>query len=188
MLYHPDKHNNDVYATARFNEIKEAYETLTNPAAKEMYLQQRWLKKAAGLWMPDEPITPPMILKQALELNKSISLMDVHRMDTEHVAARILQLIPDEVIEKLKSFREEEINATILTVLLQSTSVLPFSTTQKVTDQLRKLAEGKEEEHKKIERVLQQKKKSEQWQRYKIILIITAVIAICLLIYFAGRT
>lgn len=45
MLYHPDKTGADTYSAAHFNEIKEAYEVLTNPAAKEQYLQQRWLKK-----------------------------------------------------------------------------------------------------------------------------------------------
>jgi curved DNA-binding protein CbpA len=41
-LYHPDKKDNDPYAAAQFAVIKEAYETLSNPAQKECYLQQRW--------------------------------------------------------------------------------------------------------------------------------------------------
>ena len=32
--HHPDKNNNDPYAVAYFSEIKEAYETLTNPVKK----------------------------------------------------------------------------------------------------------------------------------------------------------
>jgi len=31
LIYHPDKNPNDKYAEAQFNEIKEAYEVLTNP-------------------------------------------------------------------------------------------------------------------------------------------------------------
>ena len=48
MIYHPDKNNDDPYALARFNEVKEAYEVLMNPGKKELYLQERWLKKAGG--------------------------------------------------------------------------------------------------------------------------------------------
>jgi DnaJ family protein B protein 4 len=36
MIYHPDKNNDDPYALARFNEVKEAYEVLMNPGKKEM--------------------------------------------------------------------------------------------------------------------------------------------------------
>ena len=35
---HPDKNQNDPYASALFAEIKEAYEVLTNPTKKEYYL------------------------------------------------------------------------------------------------------------------------------------------------------
>lgn len=188
MLYHPDKTGADTYSAAHFNEIKEAYEVLTNSTAKEQYLQQRWLKKAAGAWMPDEPITPPIVLKQALELNKSISLLDVHRMDATNVAQRILQIIPTPTIEKMKSFNEPEINAAILTTLLQATSVLPLQQTEMVTDQLRILAGTNTEEQIKIDRVLLQKKKQEDWERRKIWLILIAVVALCLLIYWSGKT
>ncbi|WP_407522278.1 J domain-containing protein [Lacibacter sp. MH-610] len=188
MLYHPDKTGADTYSAAHFNEIKEAYEVLTNSTAKEQYLQQRWLKKAAGAWMPDEPITPPIVLKQALELNKSISLLNVHRMDATNVAQRILQIIPTPTIEKMKSFNEPEINAAILTTLLQATSVLPLQQTEMVTDQLRILAGTNTEEQIKIDRVLLQKKKQEDWERRKIWLILIAVVALCLLIYWSGKT
>lgn len=187
MQYHPDKMNNDVYAHLKFNEIKEAYEVLTTPQLKENYLQERWLEKNAGVWMPHEPITPVQILKQSLELNRSISLLDVHRMDAAAVAQRILQLIPDETIEKIKSFHEPEANAAILTTLLQSTNVLPLRFTIPVTLQLRKLAVADAEEQLKINRVLEQKRKREQWEQLKVWVVIIAVVLICLLIWRSGN-
>ncbi len=187
LLYHPDKNEADSYSVAQFNEIKEAYEVLTNPAAKEQYLQARWLKKAAGAWMPDEPITPVLILKQALELNKSISLLDVHRMDAASVAHRMLQLIPTATIDKLKTFEEPEVQATIITTLLQACAVLPHAQTMQVAAQLRQLAGEDHEQQLKIDRVLLQKKKQEDWERKKIWFIIVLVILICLMIYWSGR-
>jgi hypothetical protein len=187
MQYHPDKVNNDVYAHSKFNEIKEAYEVLTTPQLKENYLQERWLKKAAGVWMPDEPVTPVQILKQSLELNRSISLLDVHRMNAAAVAQRILQLIPDETIEQIKSFDEPEVNAAILTTLLQSTNVLPLQFTIPVTVQLRKLAVADAKEQLKINRVLEQKRKREQWEQLKLWVVVVAVALICLLIWRSGK-
>jgi hypothetical protein len=187
MQYHPDKNEDDVYAVSRFNEIKVAYEVLTNPSLKENYLQERWLKKASGVWMPDEPITPPLILKQALDLNKAIAQLDVHRMDAASVTQRILQLIPTSTIEKLKTFNEPDINATILTLLLQSTRVLPLSYTIKVADQLRLLAGNDQQQLHKIQLVLLQKAKREKWERTKVWIVLAAVVVICVLIYFGGR-
>lgn len=187
MQYHPDKTGADAYSTAHFNEIKEAYEVLTNPAAKEQYLQERWLKKAAGTWMPDEPVTPVLILKKALELNKSISLLDVHRMDVAVVAQWILQLIPNQTIERLKTFQDAVVNATIITILLQSCAVLPAAQTIEVANQLRHLAGDDKNEHSKIDRVLLQKKKEEQWERLKILFVIAVVALICIIIRAVGK-
>jgi hypothetical protein len=187
MQYHPDKKGDDMYAVSRFNDIKEAYEVLINPSLKENYLQERWLKKASGVWMPDEPITPPLILKQALELNRAIAQLDVHRMDAASVAQRILQLIPASVINKLKTFNEPDINATILTVLLQSTRVLPLTYTIKVAEQLRLLADDDQQQLYKIQLVLLQKEKREKWERTKVWMVLAAVVIICVLIYFGGR-
>ena len=39
LKYHPDKNENDDYFSDRFKEVKEAYETLTNPERKRIYDQ-----------------------------------------------------------------------------------------------------------------------------------------------------
>jgi curved DNA-binding protein CbpA len=39
LKYHPDKNENDVYFSDRFKEVREAYETLTDPQRKKIYDQ-----------------------------------------------------------------------------------------------------------------------------------------------------
>lgn len=39
LKYHPDKNDNDAFFSDRFKEVKEAYETLTNPQTKRIYDQ-----------------------------------------------------------------------------------------------------------------------------------------------------
>ena len=42
MIYHPDKTKDDPYADTKYEEIREAYEVLSNQGRKEAYLQERW--------------------------------------------------------------------------------------------------------------------------------------------------
>ena len=104
--YHPDKNNNDPYAIAYFNEIKEAYETLTNPVKKNNFLQQRWYNKTTGNKNTRQVITPVNILKQALEFEKYTSLLDVFRMDRESLFGYMDELLNDETIIKLLQFNQ----------------------------------------------------------------------------------
>ena len=83
LQYHPDKNNNDPYAVAYFSEIKEAYETLTNPVKKDIYLQERWYNRATGNKRTQEFITPVTVLKEVLAFEKYTSSMDVFRIDKE---------------------------------------------------------------------------------------------------------
>lgn len=187
MQYHPDKNKDDVYKIARFNEIKEAYEVLTNPSAKENYLQERWLKKANGSWMPDEPITPFLILKQALELNKSISLMDVHRMDYNSIESRISNLLTPGILEKLQTFNEKEINYSICYTLLKATHPLPLAHTKRIAELATQLVCNDTRAVNHISKILHQKKEAAQIEKLKPLLILVTIILICLLIFLSGN-
>ena len=125
LLYHPDKNQNDPYAAARFTAIKEAYEVLTNPAKKEYYLQQRWYEQSTGKRKTQDIITPVSVLKQSLELEKYVSGLDVFRMDKQGLKDYILGLLPDSVIEQLKTFNEPETNSQIISIILRAMRPLP---------------------------------------------------------------
>ncbi len=187
MIHHPDKNNEHPYSLSQFNEIKEAYETLINPAKKERYLQKRWLQKAGSKKIGEEMITPPNILIQCLELNKVIADMDVHRMDHAGVAAEINQLLNDEVIEKLTAFNETDINQTIIEVLLNAAKSLPMKETKQVTERLFRLAQKENAGNEKIHHLLNVKKQQQLWDRYQMAGIIILTICICLLIWVAGK-
>jgi predicted ester cyclase len=187
MVYHPDKNNEDLYALSRFNEIKEAYEVLMNPGKKELYLQERWLKKAGGQKIGEELITAPGILKKSLELNKQVAAMDAYRMNYAGMAARITDLINDHVIEQLIVQNETDVQSSIIRTLLNTTKPFPYKDTHEVCKQLRKLAKQQPQLLHQIEQSLQQKKKRERWSKFNGLFIFLLTILLCLLIYFMGK-
>ena len=187
MIYHPDKNNDDPYALARFNEVKEAYEVLMNPGKKELYLQERWLKKAGGQKIGEDLVTAPSILKKSLELNKQVAAMDAYRMNYAGMAARITELINDHVIEQLIGQKETEVQSSIVRTLLNTTKPFPYNDTYEVCKQLRKLAKQQPSLLQQIDQVLQQKQKAENWSRFNGLFIFLLTILLCLLIYFMGK-
>jgi curved DNA-binding protein CbpA len=187
LIYHPDKNANDPYAATQFNEVKEAYEVLSNPARKDVYLQERWYNQSINKKRTDEAITPVSILKRSLELEKYIFQLDTHRMNKESLSVYIDQLISPEAIGILKEFNEPEINAEIIKNILKALNPLPLKYTEPLAQRLENLSGGNEEILKKIKIFLSNKAKNLVWDRYKIVLMLLFTILICVLIYFMGR-
>ncbi|MBK6384941.1 MAG: DnaJ domain-containing protein [Chitinophagaceae bacterium] len=187
LLYHPDKNQNDPYAAARFTAIKEAYEVLTNPAKKEYYLQQRWYEQSTGKRKTQDIITPVSVLKQSLELEKYVSGLDVFRMDKQGLKDYILGLLPDSVIEQLKTFNEPETNSQIISIILRAMRPLPNLYIKDILIQLNKLAGEDEIARLVITGYTQKTRKKDRQEKYSLIVIIVVTAFLCLLIYLAGR-
>jgi curved DNA-binding protein CbpA len=185
--HHPDKTNNDPYASAQFTEIKEAYEVLTNPSKKEYYLQQRWYEQSTGKRKKQDVITPVNILKQALELEKYVSTLDVFRMDKAGLRDYILDLLPGDVIQKLCGFREPETNREIIHTILRAMHPLPKAYTETVIPRLLQLASGDESANRQIQSFLQKAQRKNQRERYSLAAIILLTLVLCLLIWLGGR-
>jgi curved DNA-binding protein CbpA len=186
LIYHPDKNPNDKYAEAHFNEIKEAYEVLTNPTKKENYLQQRWYNQSIGKRRTAQTITPVSILKLVLELEQYVSRLDVHRMNKEGLSNYIDELLSIDTIKTLKQFDEREINKQIITSTLSAIRPLPMKLTGSLIERLERLADD-ESSLERINNFLKSRQKTFLWERYKVAVIIFFTILICLLIYFTSK-
>jgi len=186
LLYHPDKNPNDKYAEAQFNEIKEAYEVLTNPARKENYLQQRWYNQSIGKRRTAQTITPVSVLKLVLELEQYVSRLDVHRMNKEGLGNYIDELLSTDTVRTLKQFDEREINKQIITSTLSAMRPLPMKLTGSLIERLELLADDESSIY-RIKNFLKNRRKVFLWERYKVAVIIFFTIFICLLIYFTSK-
>lgn len=186
MVYHPDKNPNDKYAEAQFNDIKEAYEILTNPVRKENYLQQRWYNQSIGKRRTAQAITPVSILKLVLELEQYVSRLDVHRMNKEGLSNYVDELLSTGTIEKLRQFNEPEINRQIITSTLSAMQPLTMKFIGNLPERLWTLADDETSLH-RIKNFLKNRKKAFLWERYKVAVIILFTVSICLLIYFTSK-
>jgi len=186
-LYHPDKNGNDAYSSARFSDIKEAYEVLITPAKKDQYLQQRWYMQSIGKKLKQETITPVTILKQMLELSRYISNLDVHRMYHEGLFNHINMILSDENIHNLNSFNDPSVNKEIILSALKSGNALPYRFINPLIQLLDKISVTDPEVTEKKTQFTRHHRLAKDWEKRKVWVILLIVFLICLGIFFTSK-
>ena len=186
MLYHPDKAKNDPQAVAKYSQIKDAYEVLTNPVKKENYLQQRWYDQSIGK-KTTEIITPASILKLFLELEKHVSMLDVHRMNKEGLRNYIGELLSPDTIVTLKWYKETEINRQIISMAIMAMKPLEPNPANPLLLRLDQLADDDGTALERIQSFRRQQRKIFLWKRYQILVIVILTSLICFLIYLTSK-
>ena len=187
QLYHPDKSGDDQYALAKFTDIKEAYETLTNPVSKAHYLQQRWYAKSIGKPMSGFTLTPESLLQKVLELDRYVRTLDVHRMDEQGLVDYLLELFSQDNIEKINSFNERIMVKEIIQANTRTLQSLSYPVVVKIIPQLKKLKPTDDTNSMELDRIIRQKKINYIWEKRRTSLVLAMVLLICLMIFFVTR-
>lgn len=186
--YHPDTNADNAYAAARFHDIKEAYETLTQPARKEEWLKDRWLRQVYNQGNGETaPLTPFSILEKVLAFERSVSQMDVFRMDHFGIVSNAEKFLSSENMECLRKFNEPDMNRTITRHLLLSLNPIPYSLTKGVLKALEDLAAGDPESLSMIASFGNRQNKKQKAERWTIPLVLIFTVLICLLIWLGSR-
>ena len=178
--YHPDKRGNDPYAAAQFTAIKEAYETLTNPVKKDLYLQQRWYAQSIGKKVRPDILTPVVLLKQLLELEQYTRRIDEHRMDTEGLYQYLGHILSGETIVMLNSFGDRDINKQVVLLALTIGRLLPWRLVPALTDRLQKIITDDALVKDRIARFTRQKKQEHYWETRKVWIGLLIVALLCI--------
>lgn len=185
--YHPDKTGSDPYAAAQFAAIKEAYEILTNPVRKDHYLQQRWYAQSMGKRAKQQILTPVLLLQQMLELEQYTRRLDEHRMDKEGLYHYLCDILSDENIRLLNTFREAGINKQIVLLALRAGQLLPWHFIMDLTGRLQKIDTADQGTAGMIDRFIRHRKQAQYWETRRIWLVLLLTLLLCLGIFMIAR-
>ena len=183
MEWHPDRKGDNT----RFLEIREAYETLIDPARKTAYLQTRADEEALGRrFGAYERPSPATILKKALQLEREVSSMDAFRMDGESLLASIAGCLDEESVETILRETDTEFKSRLTVILLNCGRPLESRQAQRLAAMLARFG-GEEAQCKdKVDVFLKRKRMEGTWERWRTPVLVALTLLICLLIYIVG--
>ncbi len=120
MQYHPDRNPDLGHTSARFIEIQEAYQVLSDAKRRAKYDDDRWLNGMGRKTSQPQTITPDWLLDVSKKLNKSLAEMDTHRISHGALAEYILLILADAHIEVLQQYNAPLKTEAIATQLIQA--------------------------------------------------------------------
>lgn len=184
MDCHPDLFPDDPDKLRLFDTVKEAYETLTHPQKKQMYLQERWRRKANGLSVEGKVFSSVEYLMQCLALNRQFAAMDAYRVSEQQIIQQLNNLLTPEKIASLMDTKDSSLVRSVVEALLPCTRFLSLRSFLKISDSIIQLAGDDLLMKQKISRIIADKKSEHRQSLWKLPLILLLTILLCLLIYW----
>lgn len=187
LKFHPDKNAGDHFAEAKFKEIQEAYEVLSDAGQRKEYNYKRWHLRSIGQTYSERPLTPAAILEECRALKLYIDSMSIFRVDYDLVSQYIRQLISSSSIDILQQFNDTAANREIVKTLIQASRPLPLRYLLPISRLLLRLGGPDPVISKIVQNHIREKRVHEQWDIYKwVLMLIITTLLIWLMIEF-GR-
>ena len=184
MDCHPDLFPDDADKLRLFDTVKEAYETLTHTQKKEIYLQERWRRKASGLSVEGMIFSPTEYLKQCLAMNRQLAAMDAYRISEQQIVQQLSHLLTEEKITALMDVKDPLMVSSVVEALLPCTRFLSPQSLVKITDALVHLSGDNPLLQQKISKMIAEKKREHRQSFWMIPLILLLTALLCLLMYW----
>jgi curved DNA-binding protein CbpA len=182
MRYHPDKHDHEPEKIILYEQIREAYEILTEPVKRNEYLQERWRLKAQGLKLKEEIISGDIILKKVIELNQQLRFADPARLNETKIRHQFNTILSDEMIGILEKQNDNELNLAIFSILIDTLKPLPLSVCTETANQIDTISFIDYGLKKRMDEIIKKKQEAQFWEKRKIWIVIAITILICLFI------
>ncbi len=185
--FHPDKNAGDAIAAARFREIREAYEILSNPRQREEYNYKRWYNRSLGKQYGTPPLTPGAILPECERLYHYLLSVGSLRVDYDALSYHIRQLLSEANTRLLLQYNDATINRAIVKKLVDCCRTLPWRYIEPISGLLQELAGNDEIMNADIAAFTATHRHSNRWNKYRILLVLVLTLLLCWLIYAISK-
>jgi len=188
LRFHPDKSGDDAVAEARFREIREAYEVLSDSRQREEYNYKRWYNRSLGKDFQAPPLTPQAILRECERLYAYIQTISSSRVDYDALSYHIRNhLLSEGNTRLLQQFNDTAVNREIIRKIVRCCRSLPWRYIEPVAGLLRQVAGGDGNLLEETDGFVDTHRANKHWERYRVVLVIVVTVLLCGLIYLIGH-
>ncbi len=184
MDCHPDLYPDNPDKLRLFNTVKEAYETLIHPQKKEIYLQERWRRKAAGQSPGEGVFSAVDYLKKCLALNRQLAAMDAYRISEQQIFQQLNQLLVKDKIVALQDVKDPLLLRSVAAALIPCIRFLSLQPFLKISHALMQLLGDDVLMQQKINKLISEKKRERRLSLWKVPLIVLLTALLCWMMYW----
>lgn len=173
--YHPDTNNGSKHLEAKFKQLAEAYEILSDPKERKEHdndLKKPFRKSPNNSQErnrsanKEQPLTPDLFLHTMKEISKYLSNFDKSRIDKVNLYDMLNQLLSDENINFLLSCDDKKTNRLIIDEVLicckplgiEKHPTLGFIYVEQIAEKLARLAGNDKKTAQRIFKFAKQRK------------------------------
>lgn len=187
MEHHPDKSHASAENSVYFQELQEAYQTLTDPYKREQYLYNRWLEKSMGHHL-DQAMSAEEILLLFIKAEQYFSQTDHYRTNSNLLLHQLLQTFSERRINTILEGKDEQQILSTLELAMKLSNRLNANEMEKSIQHFGQLLAQKPYLLEQWMKLLKMKKKDESREKWTLPMMLFITILICLAIYWISRS
>lgn len=188
LLYHPDRNLGSHLHAAKFKEIREAYEVLSDVRQRQEYNRQKNNRPEPEKKKTYRQPTAETILHQVLELSKKVAVNDPDRINKYALYKQIQHLLAIQNILILKHRNEPKINRRVINEIIFCAQFLPFHYIEKICLHLTELAGTDNDTYRQIYNFSKEARFRHFWKKYKFVAAVIVAFILCIFIYILSTT